>query len=192
MSEGSRRAPGLRRHATGKAAHLALVSLIAAAALATGVFMALERTRPDAPDATAVSALTLARFSDLQGREQAIRAWQGKIRIVNFWATWCPPCRQEIPGLIAIQQRHAANGVEVIGIAIDRADKVRTYAAEMKIAYPILIAGFDALEIARQLGNKSGALPFTVVLDRNGGLVKTHLGLLTEAELEALLAPLLG
>lgn len=80
----------------------------------------------------------------------------------------------------------------MIGIAIDRADKVRTYAAEMKIAYPILIAGFDALEIARQLGNKSGALPFTVVLDRNGGLVKTHLGLLTEAELEALLAPLLG
>lgn len=82
--------------------------------------------------------------------------------------------------------------MQVVGIAIDQADNVQPYAAEIGIRYPILIAGIEALDIARALGNKAGALPFTVVLDRNGNVVKSHLGLMTEADLDAVLAPLLG
>lgn len=181
-----------RTRGTGKAAQLALVAVVAAGALAAGVFVALERTRLDPPGANAVSALTSARYRDLHGRERTLQEWQGKIRVVNFWATWCPPCRQEIPGLIRIQEKHAPSGVQVVGIAVDQVDNVQPYAAEIGIPYPILIAGIEALDIARALGNKAGALPFTVVLDRNGNVVKSHLGLMTEADLDAVLAPLLG
>jgi thiol-disulfide isomerase/thioredoxin len=112
--------------------------------------------------------------------------------VINFWATWCAPCRQEIPGLIGIQRKHAANGVQVVGIAVDQADKVQQYAREIGINYPVLVAGMDGSTLARDLGNRTGALPFTVVLDRAGKLIKSHLGLITEEELDKLLDKLPG
>lgn len=183
------RSGAVTRRAAGKVVTILLTGVVAILALAAGIYVQLERTRLDTPE---VSALTRVRLPDLEGNIRTIGEWKGKILLVNFWATWCPPCRQEIPGLIRIQEKHAANGVQVVGIAVDQVDKVRPYAAEIGIRYPILIAGIEALDLARQLGNKSGALPFTVVLDRSGKVVKTHLGLLTEADLEALIAPLLG
>ena len=111
---------------------------------------------------------------------------------MNFWASWCPPCREEIPGLIRIQQKLAANGLQVVGIAVDSVDKSRQAATEMAIGYPILVAEVEIIELTRRLGNRAGGLPFTVVLDREGRLVTTHLGLLSEAQLERLVAPLLG
>ena len=112
--------------------------------------------------------------------------------MVNFWATWCAPCRKEIPGLISVQRENAANGAQVVGIAVDQADNVQAFAKELGINYPVLIAGMDGVDLVRKVGNPTGALPFTIVLDRSGKVVMTHLGLVSEQELRKLLVPLVA
>lgn len=91
-----------------------------------------------------------------------------------------------------MQEKFAANGLQVVGIAVDSAAKSRQAADEMKISYPVLVAELQIIDITRRLGNRAGGLPFTVVLDRDGRLVTTHLGLLSEAQLERLIKPVLG
>ena len=131
-------------------------------------------------------------LSDVDGKPVRLSDFKGKVVILDFWATWCPPCREEIPGLIRVQQKLAANGLQVVGIAVDSVDKSRQAAAEMAISYPVLVAEVQIIDVTRRLGNRAGGLPFTVVLDREGRLVTTHLGLLSEAQLERLVTPLLG
>jgi thiol-disulfide isomerase/thioredoxin len=170
---------------------VAATAAVAALALGAGLYFGVER-RAGAPDPAAVSALTRADLTDLAGSRATLERWRGKVLVVNFWASWCAPCREEIPGLLRIQQRFAPNGLQVVGIAVDTVDKSRQAASEMKISYPVLVAGVQIIDITRQLGNRAGGLPFTVVLDREGRLVTTHLGLLSEAQLERLVRPLLG
>ena len=111
--------------------------------------------------------------------------------MVNFWATWCAPCRNEIPALIRTQGKYADKGVKLVGIGIDNVAKIRDYAAEMKIDYMLLVGGKEVLDVTRELGNGAGVLPFTLVLDRSGKVVFAHAGALTDAALDAVLAPLL-
>jgi thiol-disulfide isomerase/thioredoxin len=170
---------------------VAATAAVAALALAAGLYFGLEQ-RSGAPDPAAVSALTRADLPDLAGGRASLEQWRGKVLVVNFWASWCPPCREEIPGLIRMQQKFAANGVQVVGIAVDSVDKSRQAAGEMGITYPVLVAEVQIIDVTRRLGNRAGGLPFTAVLDREGRLVATHLGLLTEAQLERLVRPLLG
>jgi thiol-disulfide isomerase/thioredoxin len=167
------------------------IAALAAAALAAGVYLALER-RAAGPDPADVLALTRTQLPDLAGGEASLERWRGKVIVVNFWASWCPPCREEIPGLVRIQERFASNGVQVVGIAIDSAAKSRQAAAELGINYPVLVAGLETIDLTRKLGNPAGALPYTLVLDRRGALAATHLGVIPEASLERILAPLLG
>jgi len=169
----------------------AAIAAVAAVALAAGLYFGIER-RAETPDPAAVSALTRADLPDLAGGRATLERWRGKVVVVNFWASWCPPCREEIPGLIRIQRKLAGNGVQVVGIAVDSVDKSRQAASEMAISYPVLVAEVQIIDVTRRLGNRAGGLPFTVVLDREGRLVATHLGLLSEAQLERLIAPLLG
>jgi len=173
-------------------AKIILTVVVAAAALGAGLYVQLTRYSTDPPASEAPAALARMALPDLAGKPVTLAAWQGKILVINFWATWCTPCRREIPGLIAIQREHAANSVQVVGIAVDQADKVQAYAKEIGINYPILVAGMEGAALSRELGNKTGALPFTVVLDRNGKLIKSHLGLITEEELGKLLGPLIA
>lgn len=140
---------------------------------------------------TAVQKLMLAPLLDLNGKAQTLSHWRGKILVVNFWATWCLPCREEIPALIKIHDKHVANGVEIVGIALDDVTKVRDFAMQMNIGYPLLIAGAEILDLGKPLGNRAGVLPFTVVLDRGGQMAYSHTGALTEAGLKLALAPLL-
>jgi thiol-disulfide isomerase/thioredoxin len=170
-----------------RGARILLTAAVAATALGAGVYVQLSRLSPDSPAPGTPAALARIELPDLTGKPVTLAAWQGKVLVINFWATWCAPCRREIPGLIGIQRKHAANGVQVVGIAVDQVDKVREYAKEIGINYPVLVAGMDGSTIARDLGNRTGALPFTVVLDRTGKLVKSHLGLITEEELDKLL-----
>jgi thiol-disulfide isomerase/thioredoxin len=174
-----------------RALAIATTAAVAALALAAGLYFGLSH-RAGAPDPAAVSALTRADLPDLAGGRASLERWRGKVVVVNFWASWCPPCREEIPGLVRIQQRFAANGLQVVGIAVDSVDKSRQAAGEMGITYPVLIAEVRMIDVTRRLGNRAGGLPFTVVLDREGRLVATHLGLLSEAQLERLVTPLLG
>jgi len=173
-------------------AKVLLTVAVAATALAVGGYVGLMRYSTHAPAGGAAAALARMALPDLAGKPVTVAAWKGKVLVVNFWATWCTPCRREIPGLISIQGKYAANGLQIVGIAVDQADKVRQYAKEMGINYPILIAGMEGADLARELGNRTGALPFTLVLDRGGRVVDTHLGLITEEELEKLLEPLLA
>jgi len=167
--------------------NLVVAGLVAAAALGAGALVApvvLQRSDPKA------GALASARFADLQGRTRALSEWQGKVVVVNFWATWCAPCLEEIPLLMTARRAHAGRGVEVVGIAVDQVAKVGEFAANLKIDYPILLADTGGLDLIRTLGNKSAGLPFTVFLDRDGSVARTKLGILKQPELDSVLAAL--
>ena len=111
--------------------------------------------------------------------------------IVNFWATWCEPCREEMPRFVKLQDQYGAKGLQFVGIAIDQADKVRQFAKEIELNYPTLVGGYGAMELSKTLGNRLGALPFTVVLDRAGRVVHTQLGPLKDAQLQSMITQLL-
>jgi peroxiredoxin len=128
---------------------------------------------------------------DLDGNLRHISEWNGKLLVVNFWATWCPPCRQEIPGFITLQARYADQGVQFLGIAVDRPEAAAELAAELGINYPNLVGEADAMAVNEAFGNSIGALPFTAVVDRSGAIVFSHRGALSEAETEAQLRRLL-
>jgi peroxiredoxin len=166
-----------------------LVGGIAAAALAVGAGTAWYRLQPHAvADGSAILGLVLP---DVDGRQQAMAQWRGKVLVVNFWATWCAPCREEMPRFVAAQTRDAARGVQFVGIAVDDAAKVRSFAQELGLNYPSLIGGYGAIELSRTLGNELAALPFTVILGRDGKVALTHLGPLSADKLDAVLGRLL-
>jgi thiol-disulfide isomerase/thioredoxin len=165
---------------------------LAVAVLAGAAGFYLSRGSMTSPVADgAAQSLMLASLSDLSGKSQMMSQWRGKVLVVNFWATWCAPCRDEIPALMRVQHIYASNGVQFVGIALDDVSKVRDYADEMRIDYALLIGGIEALAVTRDLGNRGEVLPFTVVLDRAGKVVYAHAGALTEALLGAVLTPLL-
>ena len=111
--------------------------------------------------------------------------------MVNFWATWCAPCREEIPGFVRLQERHGGRGLQFVGIAIDQPDKVADFAREFSINYPLLIGGVESLDLLREAGNRQAVLPYTVVIDRQGKVASRQPGGLKEARLEELVKPLL-
>jgi thiol-disulfide isomerase/thioredoxin len=168
---------------------IAAMAVVAAIALAAGIYVRQE-SRIAATDGVLV--LTRTPFKNYSGQAETLERWKGKVVVINFWASWCPPCREEIPGLTRVQTRFGANGVQIVGIAVDSVDKARQAATELGVNYPILVAGLETIDLTRRLGNQAGALPFTLVLDRNGTLVASHLGILSEDQLARLVAPLLG
>jgi thiol-disulfide isomerase/thioredoxin len=135
--------------------------------------------------------LLRASYPDTSGQTRRIAEWRGKALLVNFWASWCAPCREEIPLLNAAQQHFSANGLQVLGIGVDNAANVAEFIGKTPIVYPVLIASAGGIELMRELGNAAGALPFTVLLDRNGRLHARKLGAYAPLELEAALADLL-
>lgn len=160
---------------------------LAAAALATGIWLAQTRYAPQTPEAPAVSALWQLDFPDVHGQPQALSQWRGQIVVLNFWASWCAPCREEMPDFVALREQHHPKGVEFVGIAIDNAANVAKFLQQQPVNYPILIGEGAAHSLTRQLGNPSGALPFTIVLARDCSIVLTHLGRLPRTTLETAL-----
>ena len=144
-----------------------------------------------AGDVDAAAAILGSTLQSLDGVPQTLAGLRGKILVINYWATWCAPCREEIPLFVRLQQEYETKGVQFVGIAVDQADKVREFAQEFNINYPLLIAGLDAVELSRKAGNKAGVLPYTLVLDRTGKMAASLVGGLSEARMRAQLAPLL-
>ena len=140
---------------------------------------------------TAAQRLYAASFPDLQGRSWAIEQWRGQVLIVNFWATWCPPCREEIPLFVRLQERYRSRGLQFVGIAIDQPEKVAEFAREFSINYPMLIGGTETIELMRAAGNRAGVLPYTLIFDSSGKLVAREPGGLKEAKVLGLITPLL-
>lgn len=170
-------------------------AMVGIAAIAAGLagFGAhrLLRSRSATPAALPKDLRQLS-LPDLTGRPQSLTQWRDKVLLVNFWATWCEPCREEVPVLIKMQSTHADKGLQIVGISVDSVDKVIDFSLKFKINYPLLIAGFEVVELLRELGNRGGSLPYTVILDRDGNVQTTHLGGLTERELQKLLSKALG
>ena len=140
-----------------------------------------------APASQLVETLPQFQLADRAGQMRSLQDWPDQALIVNFWATWCAPCRREIPLLQQLQRDHAGEGFQVIGIAVDFRDKVLAYADEMKIDYPLLIGEQEALDAAAAFGMTTVGLPFTVFSDRRGRIVTAHLGELTAAEADLIL-----
>lgn len=137
-------------------------------------------------------ALFSARLTDLAGSPRTLNEWRGRVLVVNFWATWCPPCREEIPGLVRARDKLLSSNVEFVGIAIDQVAKVVDFARNVHVSYPLLMADAAGLDLVRTLGNPSGGLPFTVVLDRKGMVAHRNLGSITQQKIEDQVAPMLA
>jgi len=137
-----------------------------------------------------VDALFRTQLPDLNGLQTPVSRWRGKILVVNFWAPWCAPCREEIPSFMTLQHEFAAKDVQFVGIAADNAEKVAKFAREYGIDYPVLVGNMGALDLSVKLGNTISALPFTVVIGRDGKLVHRQLGILKAATLRELFAKL--
>lgn len=131
------------------------------------------------------------RFQQLDGSQQTLEHLRGGVLIVNFWATWCTPCREEIPLFVRLQQEYAVKNLHFVGISIDQTDKVSAFAKEFRINYPLVIAGMEGVELSRRAGNQAGVLPYTVLLDRQGRLATSLLGGVDEARLRAAINPLI-
>jgi len=155
-------------------------------ALALGIYVAMEN-RPRV-DGAPVLALTLP---DASGKEHALSQYRGKVVVVNFWATWCAPCREEMPEFIRAQTEFGDRGLQFVGIAVDDADKVERFSKELGLNYPTLIGGYGAVELSKTLGNNLAALPFSIILDRKGAVVHTQLGPLKPEQLRSIVGKLL-
>lgn len=163
----------------------ALVAVVATAviAAAAGAGVAWLRIGPHA--AAATTTLFASAFDDADGRPQPIAQWKGRPLVVNFWATWCPPCVAEMPDLQRVRDEYRARGVEVIGLGIDNAARIREFRDRLGITLPLLVAGAGGTELARELGNQAGVLPYTVLVAADGQVVQRKIGQVKPAELRA-------
>ncbi len=132
-----------------------------------------------------------ANLKGLDGAAMSLQQWRGKVLIVNFWATWCAPCREEIPEFIKMQSALAGRGLQFVGIAVDTPERVAAYAKEMGINYPLSVGGLEIMDLARDAGNRAGVLPFSLVIDRSGRVADVTVGILRPEKLEKIVQPLL-
>jgi len=129
---------------------------------------------------------------DLDGEVHSVSDWDGDVLAINFWATWCTPCKEEIPEFVELQEKYRDRGVTFIGVAIDRSEPVSAFAERYRMNYPVLIGEQAAIEASRAYGNQIGALPYTAFVDRSGRIAHVHRGRLQKPEAEAVLRDLTG
>ncbi len=163
------------------------LSLLAAAGLIlliAGIGVGLLRFSPNKSSAPAGWVFEL-QFPDPAGQPVKLESVRGRLTVVNFWATWCPPCVEEMPELSRIHDQMSSKDVKVIGLAVDSPSNVREFMKSRAFSYPLLVTGGSGSELAKKLGNSVEALPYTVLIDENGRILKQKLGRIKEEELKA-------
>ena len=169
----------------------AAIGLLAIAA-GTALWWSSRPAGPSAPVVTrpsiAPAALMAATFTDASGERRALAQFQGKVVLLNFWATWCAPCREEMPAFNRLQQRWASAGVQFVGVSAEDPALVQRFGRELAIGYPLWTGGDEVRELSRRLGNVQAVLPHSVLIGPGGEVLETKVGAYKEAELDALLA----
>lgn len=160
---------------------LALSGLVA---LLSGVGLSHWMSQRQRLSAQAEQALWGQEFSLTDGQSLAMASWQGHPVVINFWATWCPPCVEEMPLLDDFYRQNASKGWKMLGIALDQPSQVRRFLDRRTFAYPMAWGGLDGSQLSEVLGNDSGSLPFTVVLAADGRLIQRKLGKLSANEIQ--------
>jgi thiol-disulfide isomerase/thioredoxin len=154
-------------------------------AAALGGAFAWRRLSPPAAS-PAAQAFWTRRFAGVDGTELVVARWRGQPLLVNFWATWCPPCVKELPEINQFYKEAGSKGWQVLGLAIDQAAPVRAFLEKTPLAFPIALGGPEGLGVVRELGNPAGGLPFTVVFDETGEVRWRRLGVTHLQELREL------
>jgi thiol-disulfide isomerase/thioredoxin len=164
-----------------------MIGATAAVAAVAGAGFAWWRSRPgdDAGDTAATERLWTLDFQTPHGAALPVAGLRGKPLLVNFWATWCPPCVEEMPMLDAFFRQNAAKGWQVLGLAVDQPSAVRTFLQRTPVSFPIGLAGLEGTELSRSLGNQAGGLPFTVVFDASGRVHARRMGRISAADLRS-------
>jgi thiol-disulfide isomerase/thioredoxin len=129
-------------------------------------------------------------LTDLNGKSRQAGEWDGKVMMINFWATWCPPCRREIPAFVKLYENYKDQGLVIVGIALDSRQNAIDFTGPMLVDYPILVAEQEGIGLTREYGNDLGVLPYTVFVDRHGKIVKTARHELTYEQAETAIKPL--
>lgn len=123
-------------------------------------------------------------IKDFDDRVRHIKEWDGKIIILNFWASWCPPCKKEMPALVELQEKYGKQGLQIIGVAIDQKNLVQDFADSIGVNYVMLYGELDAVDISQRYGNQRGQLPYTIIINRQRQVVGVKRGEITKAEAE--------
>lgn len=164
---------------------------VALASLAVGVWFRSPDLPPASPPMAASPSAFETSLVNAAGGKGKLADWKGKVLVVNFWATWCPPCLKEIPEFIRMQSTYGGRGLQFVGVAVDEIGRVQQFVQAKGVNYPTLVGELDAMELGKALGNEMGALPYTVVFDRQGNIVKAELGGTDMAKLAPVIEPLL-
>jgi thiol-disulfide isomerase/thioredoxin len=167
-----------------------IIGLAGSLALIAGV-VAQQISQPSAVNEQTLGRLSFS-YPDINGQLQSVDQWRGKILVINFWASWCGPCLEEIPEFIRLQQQFQSKNVQFVGIAIEDRQPVADYLQRININYPVLIAGDAGSLLARQLGNVINAVPFTVIVNQQGQIIHRQPGDLSREQFLQVVEPLLA
>jgi peroxiredoxin len=167
-----------------------LAGLVIAGLFGASIMLGQLETKPevtktvDAGSNATPSVIYAASFPDVNGKSQQLGQWSSKLLVINFWATWCAPCLEEMPAFVRLQDKYGAKGLQIVGIAADSAATSANFAQKLRINYPILADESGAIAFSKRTGNRLGLLPYTIVISPRGELVLTKLGIINEVEFE--------
>lgn len=161
---------------------------VGALAATAGAGVAWWRLQPKASQAQDVQDFWQKSFDDLSGQPVSMASLRGRPLLVNFWATWCPPCVQELPMIEAFWRQHAANGIQVMALAIDQPSAARAFVARQGLSMPVALAGLEGTQLAKSLGNANGGLPFSVFFRADASIYRQKLGQLSQTDLDSWLS----
>ena len=170
--------------------NIAFIGLLLAASIGFGFRFYFQDAHGEHGGNQATASLFAASFPDEKGQIQYLKQYAGKTVVLNFWATWCEPCREEMPELSQLHEAYKDKNLVVLGVAVDDVAAIKEFSKETKVSYPLFAAEVQGMDLAAGLGNDKSALPYTVIIKADGSVVKTYFGRISKPLLEETLIKL--